>query len=122
MGNSLQNKTILVVGAGGLLGSRLVYALIEEGAKVLAADINVAKMKAVLSQQKVDFSGLSVTFLPLDITNEKDVKEIFSISKNIDGAVNCTYPRNEKYGAHLFDVSLESFNENLALHLGSSFL
>lgn len=35
--------------------------------------------------------------------------------------MNCSYPRNKNYGAHFFDVTLESFNENLGLHLGAHF-
>lgn len=38
------------------------------------------------------------------------------------GAVNCSYPRNKDYGKHFFDVSLQSFNENLSLNLGCAFL
>ena len=36
----LNDKTILVVGAGGLLGQKIVESAINEGARVVAADIS----------------------------------------------------------------------------------
>lgn len=42
----LKNKTILVAGAGGLLGSRLVFSLVEQGASVIATDVDLQGMMA----------------------------------------------------------------------------
>lgn len=122
MKNLLKNKTVLVAGAGGLLGSRLVSGILEQGAKVIAADINVEKIKVSLAALNIDVDSPLIKFLALDITKEDNVKDLFSDGSHIDGAVNSTYPRNKDYGAHFFDVTLESFNENLSLHLGSSFV
>ncbi|WP_417448335.1 oxidoreductase [Idiomarina abyssalis] len=122
MKNLLNNKTVLVAGAGGLLGSRLVSGILEQGAKVIAADINVEKIKVSLAALNIDVDSPLIKLLALDITNEDNVKSLFSDGSHIDGAVNSTYPRNKDYGAHFFDVTLESFNENLSLHLGSSFV
>lgn len=122
MKNLLENKTILIAGAGGLLGSRLVAVVLAQGANVIAADINIEKMKVLLSELSIDITQCSLEILPLDITSEESVKEIFSEKFNIDGAVNATYPRNKTYGTHFFDVTLDSFNENVSLHLGSCFL
>lgn len=118
----LLNKKILVAGAGGLLGSHLVVKLIEQGASVIAADININKAKVLLNDLGVDINLSAIEFIKLDITNEDSVKSLFLNNLKIDGAVNCTYPRNKTYGAHFFDVTLDSFNENLSLHLGSAFV
>ncbi|PTB31259.1 oxidoreductase [Photobacterium phosphoreum] len=118
----LENKTILIAGAGGLLGSRLVPKIIAQGGKVIAADINIKAMTERLVSLGVDVHNENLIFIELDIMKEKNVSELFLNYTDIDGAVNSTYPRNKKYGAHFFDVSLESFNENLSLHLGSAFL
>jgi len=95
----LKNKKILVIGADGLLGRQVVKSIIESGAEVVAVDIN-----------------------QLDICDEKAVKPFFESQNNLSGAVNCSYPKNNKFGNHFFDVSLSSFNENISLILGSSFL
>lgn len=122
MNDQLANKKILITGAGGLLGSQLVASTLEQGAKVLAADLDLEKTKTNLEKLGVKLDNASLEFYKLDITNEQAVKELFASDIKIDGAVNCTYPRNKNYGSHFFDVTLKSFNENLSLHLGSSFL
>lgn len=117
---SLENKIILVVGACGLLGTNVVKACQKSGAKVIAADICTETMSEKLLKLGVKLE--QVTFESLDITDTKSVASLFEKYDCLDGAVNCTYPRNKSYGAHFFDVDLESFNENLSLHLGSAFL
>ncbi|MBG0757360.1 oxidoreductase [Vibrio cidicii] len=119
----LKNKTILVAGAGGLLGTRLVPALLKQGAHVIAADIHVEAMRERLASLGVDLQDEKLSCFDLDVTKEESVKAFFNQqAQHVDGAVNATYPRNKTYGKHFFDVSLESFNGNLSLHLGSAFL
>jgi len=120
--NLLENKTFLVAGAGGLLGTKLVAAILGQGASVIAADLKVESMKERLNTIGVDIENRNLSLISLDITSESSVQVLFSSGLKIDGAVNATYPRNKSYGAHFFDVTLESFNENLSLHLGSMFL
>ncbi|MED6316141.1 MAG: oxidoreductase [Pseudomonadota bacterium] len=122
MKNLLKDKVILVAGAGGLLGSHVVKHILDQGANVIAADINSDKTRELLTSLSITMSDSNFELIELDITNEESVKALFSNIGHIDGAVNATYPRNNTYGAHFFDVTLASFNENLALHLGSSFL
>ncbi|OLQ86154.1 flagellin modification protein A [Vibrio panuliri] len=118
----LVNKTILIAGAGGLLGSQLVAAVLAQGANVIAADLKVKAMRESFVKNGVDIEDSSLTLTELDITSERSVEALFTQFEHIDGAVNTTYPRNRTYGAHFYDVTLESFNENLSLHLGSAFL
>lgn len=113
-----RNK-VLVVGAGGLLGRQLVAQLLRKGESVIAMDVALNKISE-LSNICNDKSKLQL--VELDLTNEVAVKSFFSEQTNLKGAVNCSYPRNKQYGAHFFDVTLASFNENVSLHLGTSFL
>lgn len=122
MNNLLSNKTIFVAGAGGLLGSQIVKGALDQGANVIAADINSEKMQTLLMSLNIDMDASSLKLLEMDITDEDSVKDLFSKLDNVNGAVNATYPRNSTYGAHFFDVTLSSFNENLSMHLGSAFL
>ncbi|EOI6869239.1 SDR family oxidoreductase [Yersinia enterocolitica] len=118
----LTNKIILVAGAGGLLGCQLVKAIQCEGGKVIAFDISKELMISRLNSAGVNLQNDSIQCLELDINNEKEVKLFFSKLDHVSGAVNATYPRNKLYGAHFYDVTLNSFNENLSLHLGAAFL
>ncbi|HIC8801160.1 flagellin modification protein A [Aeromonas veronii] len=122
MEHLLNEKRILVAGAGGLLGSCLVPVILAQGGKVIAADVNVDTMAQRLTTQGVDTADDNLTLIHLDVTSEESLKAFFAQQEHMNGAVNTTYPRNKTYGAHFFDVSLASFNENISLHLGSAFL
>jgi NAD(P)-dependent dehydrogenase (short-subunit alcohol dehydrogenase family) len=122
MNNLLVGETVLIVGAGGLLGVKVTRYALEQGAKVIAVDLSVDYLQARLSKEGVDITNLNLSCSSLDVTVEKDVISFFESDIEITGAVNCTYPRNKAYGAHFFDVKLSDFNENLSLHLGSAFL
>lgn len=118
----LANKNILVIGASGLLGAKVVKSLLQHGSRVLAVDLDIGRLKSRLTEMGVDIESSALNFSSLDVTDEIAVRAFFESLADITGAVNCTYPRNKRYGAHFFDVNLADFNENLSLHLGSSFL
>jgi NAD(P)-dependent dehydrogenase (short-subunit alcohol dehydrogenase family) len=116
----LKGKTILVAGAAGLLGSTLSVELQRRGAHLVLADLSLAALTKRLSQ-----AGLDLTAVELHQTdfNQADaVSALFDEYPMLAGAVNCTYPRTASYGRHFFDVTLDSFNENVRLHLGAAFL
>lgn len=122
MNNLLVGESVLVIGAGGLLGTKVTKYALEQGAKVIAADLSLDNLQARLSKEGIDIANSNLSFARLDITAEDDVINFFESGIEITGAVNCTYPRNKAYGAHFFDVKISDFNENLSLHLGSAFL
>lgn len=119
---TLKNKKILIAGAGGLLGSHTVNALLQQGAMIIAADSDDVRMNDRLQAHDVDINHPQISLIKLDLTNTEEVIYFFEKVEALDAAVNCTYPRNKNYGAHFFDVQLKDFNENLSLHLGSAFL
>lgn len=118
----LDGQKVLVAGAGGLLGSTLVRDLLGEGANVVAVDINEDQMRRRLNELGVSLSGDELLSLTCDLTKKSEVEALFSQIPGLTGAVNATYPRNSAYGAHFLDVEVQDFNENVSLHLGSTFL
>jgi NAD(P)-dependent dehydrogenase (short-subunit alcohol dehydrogenase family) len=118
----LHDKKIVVFGAGGLIGSEIVISALGSGAEVLALDNKKELMIEILEAKGCCIERANVSFDAVDVTSPDDLFLFFSKEKNISGVVNSTYPRNKTYGTHFLDVTLESFNENLALHLGSAFL
>ena len=122
MKNLLVDECVLVIGAGGLLGTQVTRNALEQGAKVIAVDLSLDDLPDTLSNEGLDIANSNLSCSSLDITIEEDVIKFFESDIKITGAVNCTYPRNKAYGAHFFDVKISDFNENLSLHLGSAFL
>jgi NAD(P)-dependent dehydrogenase (short-subunit alcohol dehydrogenase family) len=120
--NLLVEECILVIGAGGLLGTQVTKHALEQGAKVIAVDLSLNDLQTRLSKEGIDITNSNLSCTSLDITVEEDMINFFDSDINITGAVNCTYPRNKAYGAHFFDVKISDFNENTSLHLGSAFL
>lgn len=118
----LNDKKILVLGAGGLLGAHVVDAALKNGASIIATDVNITAMEERLKQIGLQLPSESLELYVLDVTNEEDVKVFFGNQTHLGGVVNCTYPRGDGYGKHFYDVSLASFNENVSLLLGSAFL
>ncbi|MCF6434975.1 oxidoreductase [Pseudoalteromonas sp. MMG022] len=122
MSYNLEHKFILVLGGGGLLGGAIISAALKKGASVIAADIDVGKMAERLEKQWRLKESAKLSLISLDVTNEKQVNELFASDIKLDGIVNATYPRNSEYGKNVLDVTLSGFNDNLSLHLGSAFL
>lgn len=122
MKDLLCNKTIVVAGAGGLLGTSIISGALNQGANIIAVDVDINAAINRLEKHDIELHKKNIEFRSMDITSSESVKSFFSHVEKIDGAVNSTYPRNKSYGAHFFDVTLESFNENLALNLGGSFI
>lgn len=118
----LKGKRILVAGAGGLLGCKLCVDVLSAGAHIVAVDINLAAMNERLQQHGIAPDDTRVARVSLDLSDSLSVEKILCSLTDLDGAVNCTYPRNKRYGAKFQDVTLADFNENVSLHLGSSFL
>lgn len=118
----LKNKKILVAGAAGLLGVTLVKELLAQGATVVAVDISMERLITHLASKDIGASNQDVILQQVDLADKTAVTAMFDKLDGLSGAVNCSYPRNKNYGRHFFDVTLEDFNDNISLNLGSSFL
>ena len=110
----LQDKVVVIVGAGGLLGQEFVRAVVAEGGLAAAADLQ--KPAAVSGVHPVD----------VDITSEDSVERMVAdLQKKfgrIDAVVNAAYPKNDRYGEAFEKLSYKDFCENVNLHLGGYFL
>ena len=111
----MKNKNILIFGAGGLLGNELLRKLLEKGANIYAVDKNIESLN--------QFNSNNNTFIyETDITKEKEIVALFNKCNEIDGVVNCAYPRNASYGKKFECVSYDDFCENININLGASFV
>ena len=117
----LNNKTILIAGAGGLIGRAMVKACLAQQATVIATDLDQTKLQQLLLDDGFDLQNEKLKLATLNLQQADAISAVLT-QYHPDGAINCSYPRNKDYGKHFFDVSLQSFNENLSLNLGSAFL
>ncbi len=119
----LDDKIVLIFGGSGLIGKSVVSDSLENGATVIVAGRTDIKLIDSALYEKFPDNLLGYT---VDIHDPASIDTLFlKISDNIgkvDAIVNCTFPRNKKFGAKLEDIEYESFCKNVELHLGSAFL
>ena len=117
-----QNKHIVILGASGLIGSKLVDSCLDEGARISAAGRTRSDGKDELHTR----SGVSVPFVAVETSDPGSVSELFSACEAyngpVDAIINCAFPRNDNYGADFGEVTYNDFCENVNIHLGGAFL
>ena len=90
------NKTIIITGGAGRIGSTLATALVELGHNVLLGDINRSKLFKI----KKRLNSANVEIFSGDLTFKSNIEKFikFGIKKfnKIDAAVHCSYPRSKK--------------------------
>jgi NAD(P)-dependent dehydrogenase (short-subunit alcohol dehydrogenase family) len=123
---SLKDKTIIITGGAGLLGSTFSKVCAEYGANVVIVDIDEEKANELVEQIKKETGNNNIIFQKCNVTNIKDIQNLINITlnkfKKIDALVNNAYPRNKNYGRKFEDVTYEDFCENMNMHLGGYFL
>ncbi|MDR2221534.1 MAG: SDR family oxidoreductase [Flavobacteriaceae bacterium] len=108
----IENKVILLVGAGGLIGKEVLLHLVKNGAKVVAVDLKRFESEADL-------------FIEANVTEKDGIDYIVStvIDKygQIDGLVNLAYPRTSDWGRKFEDIEFESWQQNVDMQLNAVF-
>ncbi len=126
MYNKLKNKTVIITGGSGLIGSEFSIISAKYGANVVIIDIDKKKSDKLVKQIKEKTGNDKVIYLKCDITSLNDIKKAIDIILNkfgeINVLVNNAYPRNKNYGKKYEDVTYEDFCENINMHLGGYFL
>ena len=84
--------TILVTGATGFIGSRVVLNLGKRQIPIVAADLDLDQNKSKLEKKYINlgFDKNLLTFEKLDITNEENIENLFSKYK-FDCIINLAY-------------------------------
>ena len=83
---------ILVTGATGFIGSRVVFQLAKRGLSIVAADIDMGENKKKLEKKYIDFGfdKKLITFESLDITKHEEIELLFKKYK-FDSIINLAY-------------------------------
>ncbi len=113
---SLKKKIAFVAGGSGLLGTEVVKALADAGAKVIILDIDQKKSRGWHKNRDVHFEFFDAT--DLDNT-DKNLQDLYLKYGPIDVWVNAFYPRTPDWGKKVEDLTLDSWRKNVDMHLNS---
>lgn len=128
----LKNKTAIVTGGGGLLGNQFCRTLVQAGANVIVADINVALAQELADE--LNQSGGNAIAYQLDVTDPISTNGMASIAiekfGSIDILVNSAAldpkfdkANEDKQGANAFEsFPLEVWKQSLDVNLTGLFL
>jgi len=109
----MKKKTILILGASGLIGGVLYKKFSNKDYDILGCDLKKNKAK-------------NATFYKTDASNENELKKLIKkIDKkyrNIDVVINAIYPSQAKIKKSFFKQSKEDFLFKVSSHLGVNFL
>ncbi len=118
-----KGKNIVVSGGLGLIGSSVCDAFLEFGGNVIIADIDEDKFDKLKAAKGSE--GERLSFIYFDISAPEDAenqfREIVERNGKNDVWVNLAYPRTDDWGKAVEDVSFESWDENVRMHLGGYF-
>lgn len=119
---TLQNKTILITGAAGILGRHLSRAVFEAGGRVVISDLRLADCERLKHQIAKD----SPNILPceLDITDKQSIDACLALVlkkfKRIDGLVNNALLRPDAEG--FFERTVENLRKTSEVNFHGLFL
>jgi NAD(P)-dependent dehydrogenase (short-subunit alcohol dehydrogenase family) len=84
--NRFEDKVVLVTGAGGGLGKASALRFVEEGARVVIADIDQERAQAV-----ADEVGSNATAVKADVTNIDNCKSMVQTAQNTYGKLDVVF-------------------------------
>ena len=115
----LSGKTAIITGAASGIGLASVETFVEQGAQVLAADIQDEKGAALAAR----FGDDKVRFIHCDVTNRQHLSEMFDACAENFGGVDILF-NNAGHGGTMSTVEAfdpEGFDSTVALLLKSVF-
>ena len=114
-----KNKTYIVVGGLGLIGSEFAKHILENDGNVIVADLkrmNEITLKKFGKEKNFYFKNC-------DVNNDKSINNliIYAVKnfKRIDGAIYCAYPKSKKWGKKFENIERKYLNIDLSANLGS---
>lgn len=125
----LTGRTALITGAAGLLGPQHAIALAENGAKVLLADIDQARVDAAAKTVRGAVADAGVETLLLDVTKPDAVRDAAARLGRVDILVNnaaidakVTAQPGVANGSRLEGFTLEQWNIEVGVGLTGAML
>ncbi len=117
----LDGKTVVLTGAAGVIGTQVVLAFVEAGARVCAIDRNAALLK-----QQLGAEHGSLLHCPADVTSREALlkarKKLESKWGPADALLNNAVTRSRNYFEPFESLDVAEWNEVLAVNLTGAML
>ena len=124
----LKNKTIVLTGSAGRLGSRFANVLSSAGGKVVLVDVDSRKNKKLQTEIERKYKYMPLMY-NVDFSNEESVElfveDILKKEKHIDVLINNAHfvPRAHPHrDASFEDYPFDLWNKTISVNLGGLFL
>ena len=119
----LAGKVALITGAAGGIGSATANKFLNEGCCVVLTDIDKSALEAKKNEFIDKFGKDVVHSIPMDVTNEKEVKKAVSSSINAFGGIDILVANAGFSSASLFEnTSSKLWDKNMDILAKGSFL
>jgi len=113
----LTGKTALVTAAAQGIGRATALAFVREGARVIAADINIEALNTLREQV-----GPALTPLPLDVTDTTAIAELAARHAESDTALDVLFNgAGYVHSGSILEANVEDFERAFTLNVGSMF-
>lgn len=120
----LKDKIVIVTGGANGIGAAATARFAEEGATVLAVDIDERNGESLA--RKLVSAGLRCEFIVCDVSNSKDVINVIDQIKNTHGRLDVIYNNASVFIAgadgKVTDILEETWDKVIAINLKSVFL
>ena len=118
----LENKVAVITGAGNGIGEVTAKRFVEEGAKVIIADINEENAKRVCEEILENDPGKAIA-CPMDVSSEADWQRCIAAGEEAFGKIHIVVNNaGISYTETIEETTLESWNKTIAVNQTGVFL
>jgi NAD(P)-dependent dehydrogenase (short-subunit alcohol dehydrogenase family) len=120
----LGGKVAVITGGANGIGRDTALRFLDEGARVVVADLNVAGAEAVLKVAAEKGQGDAIRFVRTDVAREGDVEAMVRCAVDAFGRLDCVFNNAGIGGAFgpIAETRVEEWDYTLAVLLRSVFL
>ncbi|TWT09615.1 SDR family NAD(P)-dependent oxidoreductase [Reyranella sp. CPCC 100927] len=124
MAGRLQDKVAIITGGGSGMGRDTVLRFLEDGARVLVADINEDNGRETVALGKAQGHGDHVAFTRCDVAEERDVAAMVATAEATFGTLDIAYMNAGVGGAFgpIGETAVEGWDYTFAVLVRSVFL
>ncbi len=124
MAGRLQDKVAVITGGGSGMGRATVLRFLDEGARVMVADINEANGRETVAIAKAGGAGDRVDFVKVDVTSEAEVAAMVVATESSLGPLDIAYLNAGVGGAFgpIAETSVADWDYTFAVLTRSVFL